>query len=333
MRALVRSLVVDEVVSTNELEGVYSTRKQISDLLDSSDTLQREGSDTRRFRELAHIYLELSDKSHLVPSTPHDIRLIYDRIMHGENLSDNAPDGTLFRKGGVDIIGRGGKVIHTGVVPESRVISSVERMLSLANSDELPPLYGAIISHFLFEYIHPFYDGNGRAGRYLLALYLTRSLSTLTALSLSRSIAENKAGYYRGFREAEHTLDHGELTFFVMGIMEYIAAAQDRLINDLNVKRELFHEATKCIQKLEREGIYKAPKLEILSMLAQYSLFATFPEATLDAIASSLTVGKQSARKYLRQLEEKGLVRIVTKRPLRFTLSNEGMRTFGIEDF
>lgn len=38
----------------------------------------------------------------------------------------------------------------------------------------------------------PFYDGNGRTGRYLLALYLDESLSIPTVLSLSRTIAKNK---------------------------------------------------------------------------------------------------------------------------------------------
>ena len=330
--ALVRSLVIDEVVSTNELEGVYSTRKQISDLLESNDVPQGKEPDTRRFRELARIYLELSDTDRLIPSTPQDVRMIYDRIMHGEDLGDSAPDGSLFRRDGVEIVGQGGKVVHTGVAPEDKIISSVETMLSVANSGALPPLFGAIVSHFLFEYIHPFYDGNGRTGRYLLALFLTRSLSTLTALSLSRVIAENKAGYYRGFREAEYKLNHGELTFFVMSLMEYIGIAQSQLVDDLQVKHDRLDGASERLRELASKGAYKAPELEILFTLAQYALFAAFPEMTLDAIADCLTVGKQSARKYLKQLEAKGMVRVVTKRPLRFALSDDGIRAFGFED-
>ena len=81
-----------------------------------------------------------------------------------------------------------------------------------------PETYGAIVSHFLFEYAHPFYDGNGRTGRYLLAVYLSRPLSTLTALSVSRSSAESRGAYYRAFREVEDSLNHGELTPLVLAV-------------------------------------------------------------------------------------------------------------------
>ena len=70
-------------------------------------------------------------------------------------------------------------------------------MMDPARSDTIPFLQRAIASHFLFEYIHPFYDGNGRTGRYLLALYLSNDLTLPTVLSLSRTIAENKNEIYK----------------------------------------------------------------------------------------------------------------------------------------
>jgi len=102
-------------------------------------------------------------------------------------------------------------------------------MLEIVNSDEVPQVYSSIIGHFLFEYIHPFYDGNGRTGRYLLALWLSEPLSLLTSLSLSRIIFENKDVYYRAFKRAEHPLMHGELTFFVISMLELVRQAQDEL--------------------------------------------------------------------------------------------------------
>lgn len=216
--AAIRGLVVDEVVSTNDLEGVYSTRRQIDELLRLKSLARRSPDDRRRFGELARLYLDLSDAAVRAPQTPHEIRAIYDQVMGGEPLAEgDAPDGQLFRTGEVEIIGRGSWVVHRGLHPEGLIIEAMERMLALCNSDEMPATFGALVGHFVFEYAHPFYDGNGRTGRYLLALQLREPLSAATALSLSRVIAESRSAYYRAFAEAEHPLNHGELTFFRHG--------------------------------------------------------------------------------------------------------------------
>ena len=52
--------------------------------------------------------------------------------------------------------------------------------------------------HHQFESIHPFADGNGRIGRILNGLYLTRTgLLDIPILYLSRHINRHKAEYYR----------------------------------------------------------------------------------------------------------------------------------------
>jgi hypothetical protein len=50
--AYLRSLIVDEVFYTNELEGVYSTRRQVEQALQSV-TSKETNAGTRRFREFA----------------------------------------------------------------------------------------------------------------------------------------------------------------------------------------------------------------------------------------------------------------------------------------
>lgn len=318
--ALVRGLVVAEVVSTNALEGIHSTRRQIDELLVTVDGT-RDPSD-KRFRELARLYLGLSAGDQTLPSSAEDIRAIYDKVMQGEDLGDSAPDGALFRRSGVEIIGNGGKVLHHGLEPEGAIVSAIASMISLASSAEIPEIYSAIAAHYLFEYIHPFYDGNGRTGRYLLALYLSRPLSLLTALSLSRAVAENKAPYYRAFKEAEDPFNHGELTHFVMRIMEYISGAQDGLISDLTEKIAQIEKVRQAIGKIDTDERSHAA----LFMLAQYELFAAFPDARLKEIASYLEVSEQTARSCIKKLEAAGYVEAISVRPLRFVLGGSGLR-------
>jgi len=73
--------------------------------------------------------------------------------------------------------------------------------------DGLAPLVKLAVAHYQFEAIHPFSDGNGRAGRILKILYLVdQGLLELPVLYLSRYIVENKRAYY----QLRHDVtDHG----------------------------------------------------------------------------------------------------------------------------
>ena len=160
----------------------------------------------------------------------------------------------------------------------------------------------------MFEYIHPFYDGNGRTGRYLLALYLSEPLSALTSLSLSREIAENRSPYYKAFQDAEAPMNHGELTPFVIQMLEYVSSAQDRLIADLGEKSQRLGECHDLLGRAGSDLALTERESELLYLLVQHDLFAAFPAIQLDEATAYMRMGRQSTRKYLGSLVEKGLV-------------------------
>lgn len=332
--ALIRGLVIDEIFCTNDIEGVHSTRRQISDLLESVDDEDGVGvSDQqkrKRFREMAKLYLELTNKDHILPQSPEDIREVYDCIMVGEDMVGIEPDGKLFRSKGVDIIGNGSRIIHRGIEPEDRIVDVLSKMLDLVGSNEVPDIYSSIMSHYIFEYAHPFYDGNGRTGRYLLALYLSRPLSRPTALSLSRVISENRDQYYRAFKTVEDPLNHGELTFFVETMMELIRVAQDEIISNLEDKGERLDDVTMNLDEVQKDHGLSQKSADIVFQLAQHELFGLFPDVPSDEIAKHIGLKKPMTRRYTSELEEKVLIRTVSKRPLRFALTDEAKKRLGI---
>lgn len=329
-RAYLRGLIMSEVISTNEIEGVHSTRRQIKEVLENAES-KTSIQEYKRFREFAKLYLELTDKNHIYPKTPVDIRKIYDAVMTGELEDNQKPDGDLFRKEAVDVVAPMEKVVHSGVMPESTIIKMLEQMIALVGSSDIPPTFAAIIAHYLFEYIHPFYEGNGRTGRYLLALYLSEPLSLATVLSLSTTIAENKGKYYKAFATTNALLNHGEVTFFVIQMMEFIRLAQDSVVESLENKKALLTRAGESLNNFRVEPYRLSLREEkIMFQAVQHFLFDAFSEISLKDISQHSGLSLQTARKYTIRLEEKGLLRSVSLKPLKFEVTQDAIRVFNI---
>lgn len=325
--ALIRGLVLDEVVSTNAIENINSTRKQIEEALESQRDVDVE---FKRFKELALLYLGLEDDTLNIPKEPKDIREIYDVIMKGELEDAKRPDGDLFRKDGVDITAGGIKVVHSGVEPESKITEGLQSMIALTGRDDIPSVIRSIATHYIFEYVHPFYDGNGRTGRYLLALFLGESLSTPTVLSLSRAISENKNSYYSAFASVENPLNHGEMTHFVYAMLELIRIAQSGTIARIQNSIDRFNSVREKCSTFFKEKELSEKEEQIVFVLAQCDLFGMLESMLWEELADEVRLSKQMTRKHAKELERKNIVTTSSKRPLKFTLTHEAKEELGI---
>ncbi|MFT3661429.1 MAG: Fic family protein [Gordonia sp. (in: high G+C Gram-positive bacteria)] len=239
-------MVIDEIQATNEIEQVRSTRKEIREAIKAVRSERVEANS--RFTEMVRLYLDIGDDEAESPQTLDDVRAVYDAVTRGEIGEEDSPDGRRFRRGPVSIES-GTRVVHTGVMPESAIDDALTLMLSQGRDDSIPRLIRAVVAHFIFEYTHPFYDGNGRTGRYLLALDLRQVLAPYASLALSATVADNKDRYYRAFANAENPLNRGDLTPYLIDMMEIIAEAQHRLFVDLaglRKKIEMLEGADPC---------------------------------------------------------------------------------------
>jgi Fic family protein len=92
-----------------------------------------------------------------------------------------------------------GEIIYIPPVGENllrNLLTNWEKFLH--DETDLDPLIRMAVGHYQFEAIHPFTDGNGRAGRVLNSLFLIQEdLLTLPILYLSRYIIKHKKDYYR----------------------------------------------------------------------------------------------------------------------------------------
>ncbi len=89
--------------------------------------------------------------------------------------------------------------------PPDEVARLLDDLCLFVNDFALPPVVQAAIAHAQFETIHPFADGNGRAGRALVQIVLRRrELAPAFVPPISVVLARDKARYLRGltlFRE------------------------------------------------------------------------------------------------------------------------------------
>lgn len=328
-KAYLSDLLTEELLSTNLMEGVQSTRQEVSAALQSVD----KPSSHTRFSEFAKLYTGLNSKDALqLPESLVDIRDIYDKVVQGELDEGTEPDGELFRKDQVYIHDIStGREIHRGLPSEISIQTALTQMLIFMHKENIPSLVKAIICHYAFEYIHPFYDGNGRTGRFLLALQLREHLSAPTALSLSPVIAGNKQIYYKAFENAENPLNCSELSFFVYQMLQFIQIAQKQLEDSLQEKDYALGNASRAAAEFAEQNHLDKTSDAILSMLIQQRLFhEQSPELTRTVFARYEGVGQVKIRTKLQSLIEKGLVSTVGKRPIYYELSDKACELFGI---
>ena len=118
-----------------------------------------------------------------------------------------------------------GKVIYTPPSGEQIIREKMANLETFINeNNSLDPLIKMAISHYQFEAIHPFSDGNGRTGRILLLLQLKlESLLDIPALFLSEYIIEHKEQYYKGLRAVTEKNDWSKFIIYMLDMVETTA--------------------------------------------------------------------------------------------------------------
>lgn len=174
-----------------------------------------------------------------------DFRKLYDDLVSDEIKDDDKPDGKFFRKGYVEV-NDGVSTTHVGVLTEEKIIEYLVNLINFLDNEDHPELYRYMVSHYFYEYIHPFYDGNGRTGRLIVGSYLSRYLERYSAITFSYAVNKDKNKYYKSLEEIPTTLNQGDMTFYLINMLSLLIKGQNGIIEDLELN----------LMKLERIYAY-----------------------------------------------------------------------------
>lgn len=187
---------------------------------------------------------------------------------------------------------------HPSEVPE--LMGDLEKFWHNDNV-QVPDLIRIALSHYQFETIHPFLDGNGRIGRLLITLYLVdKGLLHKPALYLSDFFERNRGAYYDALTvvRSSSNLLHW-LKFFLTAVIETATSSKDTFMAIMALRHEVEHQILGLGQRAEN-----AKKL----LLYLYQR----PMLSVNEAAEQLGVTHQSANALVKQLENLGILRETT---------------------
>lgn len=294
LQRYIKKCLIGEIVLTNEIEGVVSTRKDINEILENVE------DKNKRLTGLVNKYLNLCSEENIDIITCNDVRNIYNDLLWEEISEDdklNLPDGVYFRKEGVDVLSPFKKVIHKGVMPEEKINLMMTQALNILNGRDIIPILRVAIFHYLFGYIHPFYDGNGRTSRFISSYLLSKELNTLTGFGLSYAIKENISQYYKGFKTVNEKKNKGDLTPFIISFLDILSKELESLNNSVVKRINIINRYSKVIEVMEKKD---KQKQNIIFVIFQETLFG---EAGID-VSSLVEFTETSKYKVTQVLKE-----------------------------
>ena len=298
--------LIDEIVLTNSIEGVHSTRREINDALSALKTQDKR----KRFQGLVQKYVMLQQREYLSLSSCQDIRQIYDDLVLDEIRQDdpeNVPDGSIFRKGPVSVYSSAQREIHQGLYPEEKIIEAMDLALSYLSDEREELLYRTAVFHYLLGYIHPFYDGNGRLNRFISSYMLSTELESVLSYRLSYTIKENIDRYYQAFRICNDPLNKGDLTPFLLMFIEIIRKSIVKLREALKEKLERLEHYANQIEFFPnaKDNLF----FRLYYVLIQAELFSEHGISTLELL-EHLDLSRVTLRARLSAISSNGFLKV-----------------------
>ncbi|MGE1153208.1 Fic family protein [Pseudomonas kitaguniensis] len=237
---LVDSLMMEEAISSAQLEGAATTREIAKDMLAKERAPQND--DERMI--LNNYQLMKSAKYNKGERLSIDLICEFHSIATAGINEENVHPGQVRDADDIFVGGAGDEVIHQP--PQAALLPARLEALCLFANDRhdgqdgrafIHPVVKAIILHFMIGYEHPFRDGNGRTARCLFYWFMLKSgYGSFEYISISTLLKQAPVQYARSYVYTE--TDSFDLTYFVIYQLRIIERAINEFMDYFEYKRE-----------------------------------------------------------------------------------------------
>jgi len=301
---LINSITLQEAKDSSAIENVFTTEDDLYQAFSDDkfdDTVSASTKEVLRYREAVWEGFEyLQEKGRF------DIEYfvnLYREIKESRDGIRPPFAQTYIRQGGSGP--NAGKRIYTPPKGKNVLEDKLANLVEFLNDDAIlpeEPLLKMAIAHFQFEAIHPFRDGNGRAGRILNIHYITyKGLLELPILYLSRYIIEHKQEYYDTLAGVSQRGDWKSWLLYMLRAVESTARLTYQKVNDLLEAKEA------VLQAVESEKKFQRPDQLIDAIFTQ-------PFTKVKHLTEAGIYAENTARSYLNELADMG---VLEKRQIR----------------
>ena len=221
---------------------------QVTDIIDGKRVLAPP-ADIKEVQNAYEIYEKLDI---LNPYSIEDL-LVAHRIMTKDLIKESG----MFRSGNAGVYD-GEKLIHAGT-PSSYIPEVMENLFTWLKESSLHPLIKACLFHYEFEFIHPFFDGNGRTGRLWHTLILSKWKPFFAWVPIESLIHDNQQAYYDAIEISNEKQNANDFVLFMLGIIKI--ALEEILIRTRNVGENVGENEEEILNLLDNNPRLSAVKI------------------------------------------------------------------------
>lgn len=295
----IRMHVLKEANMSSRIEG---TRTEMDEaVLDEAEILPERRDDWREVQNYVHAMNTAIEELAELPLSLRLLRKTHGILMEGSRGEWKTPGE--FRRS-QNWIG-GNSLADAAFIPPhhedmSELLSDIEHFWH--NEEiQVPHLIRCALSHYQFETIHPFLDGNGRIGRLLITLYLvSNGLLAKPSLYLSSHLERHRGAYYDSLTRTRESNDIGHwVRFFLQAVAETADKGKETFQRLLVLRQDVDRE----VVKLGRRAV-NARRL----MMRLYGK----PSTTVNEVADLLDIKYYPANQLVASLVGCGILQEVT---------------------